>query len=502
MKPQQPLVINQKVLIPADQSSLTGLNDKNGVATASTSSYFSGEVLFVFDTKSASPSSLSLCGYVERRMANFTPENNQQPATTAVHGRLDGRARQHGNSLTTPIVQSATYTFADSADLSQYMDAKMWGGAADRNEYARYGNPTVRAVEQRIAALEGSEAALLFSSGMAAITNTLLAILPTGSHVIYTDDCYSKTRQFCQQFLQRLGIESSEVPMGDYVALERAIRPNTRLIISESPTNPYLRVADLEQIVAIAHKHRRIKTLIDATFATPINIRPLEYGIDLVVHSATKYMSGHNDLLAGVVVGFAGLLQGLRQTQGVLGSVLDPTTAAKLERGLKTLALRVRQQNQSTQQIAEFLEQHPAVERVWYPGLPSHPDHYVATRQMDGFGGVVSFEVVEVAGEDVLTTASRVIDAVEIPYLAASLGGVETLIEQPALMSFYDLSTEERLEIGIKDSLIRLAVGIEDVDDLIADLGQALDGILRELPPSRGDTEEKRKTGSGEAMRI
>ena len=346
----------------------------------------------------------------------------------------------------------------------------MWGGTEGRREYGRYGNPTVRTVEKRIAALENGGDALLFPSGMTAVTHTLLSILPTGSHVIFTDDCYRKTQQFCHTFLARLGIESSEVPMGDYNALEAAIQPNTRLIISESPTNPYLRVVDLERLVAIAQQHKRVKTLIDATFATPVNQRPLDFGIDLVIHSATKYFSGHNDILAGVVIGEAGLINALRQSQGMLGGVIDPHAAYLLERGLKTLQLRLSRQNQTAQTVAEYLEQHPKISRVWYPGLPSHPDHAVAGQQMSGFGGVVSFEVAPSLGKEPLHTASRFVDAVQIPYLAASLGGVESLIEQPAIMSYYELSTEERLSIGIKDNLVRFAIGIEDAADILADL--------------------------------
>jgi cystathionine gamma-synthase len=397
-------------------------------------------------------------------------------STQAVHGRLAKRRPNPNHALTTPVMQTATYTFRDTADLCAFMEAKMWGGdaaMAERGEYGRYGNPTVRAVEQRLATLENGGDALLFPSGMAAVTNVLLSVLSAGSHVIFTDDCYRRTRYFCNTFLQRLGIEASQVPMGDYEALEGAIRPNTRLIISESPTNPYLRVADLERLAEIGRR-QRIKTLIDATFATPVNQRPLEFGIDLVVHSATKYLSGHNDLMAGVAVGDPGLIHALRQSQGVLGGVLDPHAAFLLERGLKTLALRVAQQNQTAQAAAEFLEQHPKIERVWYPGLASHPDYQTARAQMKGFGGVVSFTVAAAAGETPLATASRFIDAVTIPIIAPSLGGVESLIEQPALMSYYELSSEERLAIGIQDNLVRFAVGIEDTADILADLEQAL----------------------------
>jgi cystathionine gamma-synthase len=270
-------------------------------------------------------------------------------------------------------------------------------------------------------------------------------------------------------FLKRLGIETTVVPMGDYDALEAAIIPKkTRFVISESPTNPYLRVADLERIGAIG-KRNRVLTLIDSTFATPVNQRPLEWGIDFVVHSATKYLSGHNDLLAGVVVGRTDRIKALRDARGVLGGVVDPQNAYLLDRGVKTLAVRVAQQNRTAQAVAEFLEAHPRIERVWYPGLASHPDHTIAATQMSGFGGVVSFEV---AGD--LKTTSRFIDRLTIPYIAPSLGGVESLIEQPALMSYYEKTSEERLALGIKDNLVRFAIGIEDTDDILNDLDKAL----------------------------
>ncbi|MGW8224866.1 MAG: trans-sulfuration enzyme family protein [Anaerolineales bacterium] len=390
------------------------------------------------------------------------------PSTLAVHG---GRSRNPYQAVPEPVVQAATYSFENTTDLTSFMEARLWGNADGRTEYGRYGNPTVSAVEKKLATLDAAEEALLFASGMAAITSVLLAMLPTGTNLVITDDCYRRTREFCNTFLKRLGITCTVVPMGDYDALEAAIQPDTRLLLSESPTNPYLRTLDLVRFTEIARKHK-VKSIIDATFATPLNIQPITYGVDLVVHSATKYLGGHNDLLAGVVTGEAGLIVSLRNALGVLGGVADPSNAALLLRGLKTLALRVEKQNGNGQSIAEFLEGHPSIEQVWYPGLPSHPDHQIAKRQMSGFGGVVSFTV---RGD--LEATSRFIDALQIPLIAASFGGVESLVEQPALMSFYELSTEERLGVGISDNLVRLSLGIEDAEDLIADLEQALSQI-------------------------
>ena len=384
------------------------------------------------------------------------------PSTLSVHG---GETRpKPAHSLATPIVQTATFTWANTQELKDHFDGKI-----DRVEYGRYGNPTQRVAEAKLAALEGAEDCLLFASGMAAMTTALFAVLSRGTHVVVTDDSYRRTRQFLNQTLHRYGIEVSTVPAGDYEALEDAIRPTTRVLVSESPTNPYNRIVDLERFGDIGRRHR-VKTFIDATFATPYNVRPLEWGVDLVMHSATKYLGGHNDLLAGAVLGSRDLVSAIRSLQGITGAVVDPFAAYLLVRGLKTFALRMERQNANAQALAEFLAGHPAVGAVHYAGLRTHPEHEIAQKQMRGFGGVVSFEV---RGD--LDAATRVVDACTIPFLAVSLGGVESLIEQPAIMSFYELTTEERLEIGIKDNLIRYAVGIEDADDLIADLGQALE---------------------------
>lgn len=392
-------------------------------------------------------------------------------STRSVHAGTQRRKAHH--SLTTPIIQSATYTFENSAELCDFMEAKTWGdGTHDREEYGRYGNPTVIAVEKRLAALEGAEDAALFSSGMAAITTLLLTVLKAGQHVVMTNDVYRRTRQFCTTVLSKFDIETTVVPVGDYDALEAAVeKGRTRFIISETPTNPYLRVADLERLRKIAKANRAL-TMIDTTFATPINLRPLEWGIDFVVHSATKYLGGHNDVMAGVIVGNADRIKALKDARGVYGNVVDPQAAFLVDRGIKTLGLRVKQQNETALQVARYLENHPKIDRVYYPGLASHPDYEIASKQMTGFGGVVSFEI---AGD--LQTTSDFIDRLQIPYIAPSLGGVESLIEQPALMSFYEKTTEERLALGIKDNLVRFAIGIEDVDDIIADLEQALYGI-------------------------
>jgi cystathionine gamma-synthase len=398
-----------------------------------------------------------------RKAADEDPEEPapEGPSTRAVHG---GEPRPKGDfSITPPIVLSATFTFPRTRDLVEFME-----GRAERGEeYGRYGNPTRQAAEAKLAALEGAEAACLFSSGMGAVTTALLALLRRDAHVVFTDDCYRKTRQFAEAVLGRMGIVAELVPPR-LEAIEKALRPHTRVVFTESPTNPYLSLVDLEKLAALA-RERRFKTIVDSTFATPYNQRPLALGIDLVVHSATKYLGGHNDLLAGCILGGRDLVAAIRDFQGVLGAVPDPTSSYLLSRGLKTFALRLERQNRSGQRVAEFLEGHEKVTRVHYPGLKSHPDHELARRQMGGFGGVVSFELdADLAG------CSRFVDALRIPQIAPSLGGVESLVEQPSLMSFYELTSEERLALGIKDSLVRYSVGVEDVEDILRDLDQAL----------------------------
>jgi cystathionine gamma-synthase len=388
------------------------------------------------------------------------------PATLAVHGGEDRTRPQ--NALTEPIVQTATYSFADTRALTDYMEGKV-----AREEYGRYGNPTVRAAELKLAALEGTDDAVAFGSGMAAMTTAILALTKAGAHVVLFNDCYRRTRQFVSKVLERFGVASTLVPPGDLGALEKALRPETRLVVSEAPTNPYQSVVDLRALGKLCGA-RGVKTLIDATFATPVNMKAAAHGIDLVVHSGTKYLSGHNDVLAGFVAGPAGLISLLRELRDVTGAILDPHAAYLVLRGMKTLAVRVTQQNKSALALAKALEAHPRVRRVFYPGLPSHPHHAVARELMTGFGGIVTFAV-----KGSLDDVSRFVDACKIPRIAPSLGGVESLIEQPALMSYFELSTEQREAVGITDDLVRYAVGLEDTDELIADVLAALDRSAR-----------------------
>lgn len=386
-------------------------------------------------------------------------------STDSVHA---GDEKQKAfDSLPPPIVQTATYAFSDTAEIVAYTEGRHPN--EDRGEYGRYGNPTVRALEKRLAALEGVEDAAVFSSGMAAVTTTLFAVVRAGQHVVLFRDCYRRTLEFVTDVLARFGVAHTLLDGGDLASLEGALRPETRLVISESPTNPHLSCIDLERLAAICKARRSVKSMIDATIATPVNCRPAGLGIDLVMHSATKYLAGHNDVLAGVVCGPAGLISMIRDLRGVLGNVCDPHAAFLVARGLKTLSLRVEKQNATALAVATRLEKHPRVERVYYPGLASHATHAFARAQMRGCGGVVSFVV-----RGGLDAASKFIDRVKIARIGPSFGGVESLIEQPAVMSYYGMTTEERAAVGIADGLVRLSVGIEDAADLIADLEQAL----------------------------
>jgi cystathionine gamma-synthase len=385
------------------------------------------------------------------------------PSTIAVHA---GEARQKvGDSITDPIFCASTFTFRSTQSVIDYIEQKQ-----PREEYGRYGNPSQRVVERKLAAMEGGERALLFSSGMSAFAGLLMALLNAGDEVVMFDECYHRSREFCGKHLSRFGVVTRQIKTCDYRAMAEAVTPRTKLLISESPTNPHLSVVDLGQFVALGKAHG-IDTLIDATLATPFNLRPLEFGVDFVLHSATKYLGGHNDLLAGVVIGSEERLEPVAKLRGIMGAISSPHSIYLLERGLKTFELRMQRHNENGQGVAEYLAGHPRVERVYYPGLPSHPFHEVARRTMRGFGGLVTFTVRDA---DWRATAD-IVDAMQIARIAPSLGGVETLIEQPLVMSYYECTPEERLAWGITDNMIRIACGIENTKDLIADLAQALE---------------------------
>jgi cystathionine gamma-synthase len=389
---------------------------------------------------------------------------NRQPLSMSARAIHAGESRnRYADSITTPIVQTSTFVFADTREIEKFTR-----GGKKRYEYARYGNPTVTIAEKRLADLEGAQDCVVFSSGMSAITTTILSLVQSGDHIVITDDSYKKTLEFCRSYLKQFAIGCTIVPFGDYRRLERAIRKNTRFILSESPTNPYLNIFDLHKLKRIADRHN-VLTLIDSTFATPFNQRPLEYGMDLVLHSGTKYLAGHNDILAGAVLGSTELVEKIRNLHKSMGGTIDPHCCYLLLRGLKTFPLRIAKQNQTALIIARFLQEHPCIRKVYYPFLESHPHYKVATSQMKGGGGVVTFET-----RGTLADAKKFLDALRLCFIGPSLGGVETLITHPAMVSYYDYSRKERYDLGITDTLFRLAVGIEDAEDIIQDLTRGL----------------------------
>lgn len=399
---------------------------------------------------------------------HLPPRDGRPPwgsSTLAVHaGELH---QKPGDAITDPIFCAATYTFPDTQSVIDYIEQGL-----PREEYGRYGNPTERVVERKLAELEGGEAAVLFSTGMAAIVGLLTCKLNAGDEIVFFDECYHRSREFCTQHLSRFGVVTRQVSACDYEAMEAAITPETRLLVSESPTNPHLSVVDLDRFVEIGRRHK-VETLIDATLATPYNLRPIAAGVDYVLHSATKYLAGHNDLLAGVVIGREEKLDPVRKLRGITGAISSPHNVYLLQRGLKTFELRMERHNQNGQAVAEFLDGHPGVEKTYYPGLPSHPYYEVAQRMLRGHGGVVTFLIKDA---DWRRTAD-VVDACRIPRIGPSMGGVESLIEQPMVMSYYECTPEERRQFGIPDNMIRLSCGIENTQDLIADLAQALERL-------------------------
>ncbi|KIP22087.1 Cystathionine gamma-lyase [Anoxybacillus ayderensis] len=372
--------------------------------------------------------------------------------TKLIHGGIAGDA--HTGAVSVPIYQVSTYKQEAVGVHKGY-------------EYSRTGNPTRHALEELIKDVEEGYAGFAFSSGMAAITAVMM-LFNSGDHVILTDDVYGGTYRVMTKVLNRLGIASTFVDTSDLANIEAHIQPNTKAIYIETPTNPLLKITDLQGASEIAKRHGLLM-IVDNTFSTPYWQTPIAFGADIVIHSATKYLGGHSDVVAGlVVVNNEQLAQDVHFIQNSTGGILGPQDSWLLMRGMKTLGIRMEEHEQNTRKIVEFLINHPAVTRVYYPGLPSHPNYDVAKKQMRGFGGMVSFDVG--SGEK----AEQVLTRVRYFTLAESLGAVESLISLPAKMTHASIPKERRDELGITDGLIRISVGLEDVDDLIEDLAQAL----------------------------
>jgi cystathionine beta-lyase/cystathionine gamma-synthase len=381
--------------------------------------------------------------------------------TKAVRGAAD--LQRKNGAVATPIVQTSTFEVTDN-------DEQLRATGTD-HFYTRYGNPTNTVAEKTIAELEGTEGALTFASGMGAVTTTIMALLKGGDHIVAQRDIYGGVSKFLSQWLPKMGIETTFVDTIDYEQHARAIRPNTKLLYLESPTNPTLRVVDFEKTAALARQHKLV-SMIDATFGTPINQHPAEYGIDLIMHSGTKYLGGHSDLICGAVCGRHELMEKIWGTRTTLGNCMDPHASWMLVRGLKTISVRVARQNENAQRVAEFLADHAKVRSVHYPFLKSHAQYALARKQMSGGGGMVTFEV-EGSGED----ARRVSEAMRLFTLAPSLGSVESLVSMPLFTSHAMISAEDRAKMGVTDQMIRLSVGIENAADLIADLEHALEVV-------------------------
>jgi cystathionine beta-lyase/cystathionine gamma-synthase len=367
-------------------------------------------------------------------------------------------------SLTTPIYETATFVFNSARDVERYQE-----GTLPAFLYSRYENPTVGAIEEKLAVLDGAEMALVFSSGMAATSTALMSLVSAGDEVVCASAIYGGTFHLIEHFLTRFGVSRRFVSLDELASPGSVIGPKTRLVWFESPINPTLRCVDVRAVAAACRK-AGVLSGIDNTFASPVNQQPLALGVDLAMQSATKYLNGHSDVTGGVLAGSRALLEPIGKIRRLLGGVMDPQPAYALGRGLKTLPLRVARHNANALAVAQFLEGHPAVERVYYPGLSSHPDHEIARRQMSGFGGVVCVDVK--GGQD---AAYRTFDRLNVIQRAASLGGVESLCSLPILTSQYGLTDDELAKAGVTRGMMRLSIGLEDPEDLIGDLEQALE---------------------------
>src|SRR6202162_198579 len=380
--------------------------------------------------------------------------------TLAVHS---GEPKHGRNApVTAPIVRSSNFTFASTAEMKRWAEGK-----SKAYIYTRYGNPTLAVAEAKIAELENGEAALVTASGSAAISSALLAVLQAGDELIATRQLYGGSYRLMRDVLPRMGIRVHHVE-ADLEGVDRLVNAKTRALYVESPTNPTLGLVDLKKVVALARKHKLV-SLIDNTFATPILQKPLDLGFDLVLHSATKYLAGHSDIVAGAVAGSREWVGKVREIMISLGGSMDPDPAYLLIRGLKTLELRVRRQCESALAVARFLQRHPKVGRVQYPGLASHPDHRLAKRQMKGFGGMLAFDL-----KGGLPAACGFCGRTKIFLLAVSLGGVELLIVLPIYTSHYRMGTGELAAAGVSPGTVRMSIGLEDPGDLLADLKLAL----------------------------
>ena len=388
---------------------------------------------------------------------------SKKPETKAIHSKS---VQPENDPLALPIYQTSTYTFKTPEDLERYLE-----GDEGKYLYTRYENPTLRAVEQKIAELEsGGESCFVFSSGMAAITSSLMAFLKAGDEVLASNTLYGRTQFFMERWLPRFGVQTKLIPVSEFPNIDSYFTSKTKIVYIESPTNPTIQVVDIQETARRTHAHGAM-LLIDSTFASPVNQNPILLGADVVLHSLTKYISGHSDVIAGASIFGKSHYEAMKESIRTFGGILDPLAAYLVERGIKTLFVRVERQNQTAMVIAKNLSQHPAIKKIHYPGLTNHPGHEVAARQMRGFGGMLAFDL------ETGQHARRFVSKLQIIAHGASLGGVESLVSLPVLTSHYKQPPENLKAAGISEGTIRLSVGIENLDDLWGDIQQALQSL-------------------------
>jgi cystathionine beta-lyase/cystathionine gamma-synthase len=384
-------------------------------------------------------------------------------STLAIHG--DSKDKQF-RSVVYPIYQTSTFAVEKTDDYQKFIDE-----VDDFYIYSRYGNPTVKEVEKRLALIENADDSILFSSGMAAITTTILSHVQSGDEIISLSSIYGVTYRFFRDYLPKFGVKVKFFQIEKVDEIEKLISPKTKLIYFETPVNPTTRIVDIEKIVKFA-KREDLTTIIDNTFATPINQNPIDFGVDIVIHSATKYLSGHSDLILGCVMSSRERIERIRKFKNVFGGNPDPHQAFLLGRSLKTLELRVKRQNENALKLAEFLSSHRKIRKVLYPGLKNHPEHELAKKQMSGFGGMLSFEI-----DGDLGRTKKFCDSLKVALNATSLGSVETLVSIPVLTSHVGMKKDELERAGISESMVRVSVGIENIEDIVWDFEQALNQI-------------------------
>ncbi len=425
----------------------------------------SREVLLVETNGSNGIKTKDVAMHPQRKNGNSNTHNGydfREPRET----RASGKSAAYSNSVVEPLYNTATYYFKDTAEVVQYHEKEV-----ELGRYGRYDNPTWLEPEQTLAKLNGYQSCLLFRSGMSAITTSILSLVKEGDRILFSGNCYRNTYKFFLNVLPRYGVEAVPVfgstPEQFVANFEESYTPDTRIVFLEAPSNPHLYLIDIEAIKKQLHPNTLL--IVDPTFSSPVNFDAKRFGVDLVIHSCSKYIGGHADLLAGSIAGSKELIETVRNFRNIMGTVIDPNSAFLLNRSLATLKMRMDYINQSTQILAEYLQDHPKVSRVFYTGLPTHPHFYLGQKYLKGHGGVISFEL-----HASKTEAAKFVDAMRIPYIGSNFGSQHSMIEQCSIFTYYHQSESERQKLGISDTLMRFSLGFEPLDDLIADFEDAL----------------------------